>query len=60
LHLLLGVIGLSLLLWLIGKFRGPTASDPELRDAVRCGCGWRGEVSKYARRCPKCGEEIPR
>jgi len=59
LHLLLALIGLMLLLWLIDKIRGPRDDDDEINVAVRCGCGWSGEVSKYARRCPKCGMAIP-
>ncbi len=23
--------------------------------ASRCACGWRGQVSRYSPRCPRCG-----
>ena len=28
------------------------------RQATCHACGWQGRVSKYARRCPKCNEDV--
>jgi hypothetical protein len=58
LHALLGVIGLFLAMTLLDKLRRKDAGDPTLHVDVRCACGWRGSVSKYARRCPKCGGDV--
>jgi hypothetical protein len=36
--------------------RRPAASD--IHEDKRCGCGWRGRVSKYNKKCPKCGSQL--
>ncbi len=57
-HALLGVIALAILLSILDRFRRKETSDPELHVDVRCACGWFGQVSRYARRCPKCGGDV--
>jgi uncharacterized membrane protein YqjE len=58
LHALLGVIGLFVLMTIVEKIRGKPAADTSLNVDVRCACGWKGSVSKYTRRCPKCGGDV--
>ena len=58
LQLLLGLIGLFVVMTLIDKLRGKPGGDPALNVDAQCACGWRGSVSKYSRRCPKCGGDV--
>lgn len=49
------VVGLVLLIVLLkAVFKKDKASDHH--QSVACRCGWRGQVSKYAGRCPKCNQ----
>jgi hypothetical protein len=31
---------------------------PSIGQHVRCPCGWAGQVSRYAGRCPRCNEPL--
>jgi hypothetical protein len=49
-----GIVVLAILIKLFGK------SEPnEHVQAVEClGCGWQGQVSRYAGRCPQCNTPL--
>ncbi|MCP4867729.1 MAG: hypothetical protein GY898_03310 [Proteobacteria bacterium] len=58
----LALIGISSL-FTIGRFMfggKKTAGSDNLAPASCLGCGWQGNVSKYHRTCPKCGNNITR
>ncbi len=40
--------------------RKESAVGGKLQAASCIGCGWKGNVSKYHRQCPKCGNSITR
>ena len=58
-HLVIGFIALmvSLKLWDVLKGK---AVEPDHYESARCGCGWKGRVSKFTRTCPKCNNDIVR
>jgi len=52
-------IGLPVL-WAIVKrlFKKQKKDDPH-RQTIRCdSCGWQGQISRYAGKCPKCSEPL--
>lgn len=53
----IGVGALILLGFLKKLFSGQKTSEHV--QVVRCnGCGWQGQVSKYAGKCPKCSQPL--
>jgi len=46
-----GLVAIRLLRWVFGH--RPRGSSYMI-DATCPACGWRGQVSKYARQCPAC------
>ncbi len=43
------------------KSKGGGGRDPGAVSAAGClGCGWNGDVSRYHRTCPRCGNSITR
>ncbi len=52
------VFGFALGLWNKFTRRQESAVGGKLSDASCIGCGWKGQVSKYHRQCPKCGNSI--
>ena len=52
------VIGLLILVALLKKIFSKSKSDAYAQQ-VRCDkCGWKGKVSKYAGRCPRCNNPL--
>jgi predicted Zn-ribbon and HTH transcriptional regulator len=58
--LLLAGIGAALLIvarlviWIVKKKERAQLFEP----VVCSGCGWRGQVSRYAGRCPQCNQPL--
>ena len=49
-----GIVVLATLIKLFGKSESSEHVQP-----VEClGCGWQGQVSRYAGRCPKCNNPL--
>ena len=42
--------------WLVKLLTGKKP-DPHTQQ-VKCQCGWQGQVSRYAGRCPRCNEPL--
>lgn len=54
----IGIIALWIF-WKITQSLFKTDEVSEHRQTVRCpGCGWQGQVSRYAGRCPQCNEPL--
>lgn len=51
------IVGFAVFNWLSSK-KGSTTGG--LAQARCIACGWEGNVSKYHRTCPKCGNQITR
>ena len=52
------VVGLFILVRILrGLFRN-TSSSPLFQLAACPDCGWRGQVSRYAGRCPQCNRPL--
>lgn len=54
-------IGLAviLIIWKIVKALFMTEEMSEHAQIVKCqSCGWQGQVSRYAGKCPKCSEPL--
>jgi predicted Zn-ribbon and HTH transcriptional regulator len=49
------VLGVIMLRMIFRLFRR-SGSNPNIESVVCSGCGWRGSVSRYAGRCPRCNE----
>ncbi len=55
---LIGLVAL-VIIWKIVKNFFTTEEVSEHAQIVRCrNCGWQGQVSRYAGRCPKCNEPL--
>jgi len=55
----IGIIAaFSVINWLSRK--GKAAAESKLTSASCLVCNWKGNVSKYHRTCPKCGNSITR
>lgn len=53
-----GVIGLLILVILLKRFFSGSKTGAYAQQ-VRCDqCGWQGQVSKYAGRCPRCNNPL--
>ena len=52
------IVGFSIYNWLSAK--KAAAGEGGLTRARCIGCGWEGNVSKFHRTCPKCGNQITR
>jgi len=51
-------VGLVIVIGLVRRLFRTTAASP-LFQPVRCrDCGWRGQVSRYAGRCPQCNQPL--
>lgn len=51
---LLGLLGV-VLLWLLLRRK---KTKPWIQTATCAACGWRGQVSRYAGRCPSCNAPL--
>jgi hypothetical protein len=51
------VAGVLVVAGLLLGFLRPKKERPDYQ-SVECGCGWKGQVSRYAGRCPKCNEKL--
>jgi hypothetical protein len=51
-------VGLFILISIIRRIFGSKAGDQHFQDVVCVGCGWRGQVSRYAGRCPQCNQSL--
>jgi hypothetical protein len=59
LHLTIALVVVLLLLIGLQSLRKEATPGQEIFVKASCsGCGWRGKMSKYQRKCPKCGGEI--
>ncbi len=60
-HLLIAgsvALGLLILIGIVKSIFKKEKVNPHTQTA-RCGsCGWQGQVSRYAGRCPKCNEPL--
>lgn len=58
-HLMFGAIGLLVVLMILQSLRKKRDDLGALNVPAWCAaCGWKGSVSKYVRKCPKCGGEV--
>ena len=59
-QIILGLVIFSVAISAWNKFsrRNESAVGGKLSAAHCMGCGWKGNVSKYHRQCPKCGNAI--
>jgi predicted Zn-ribbon and HTH transcriptional regulator len=48
------VAGVVVLAWIIRRALRRNKPNPLFEPAVCPDCGWRGQVSRYAGRCPQC------
>lgn len=53
-----GVIAGIFLLILIGKIFGGKKKEEHFQNVSCSKCGWQGQVSKFAGRCPKCNQPL--
>jgi hypothetical protein len=61
LHLIIVLVAFAGLMKVWGLvFIDKTNEGEEHYEAARCTCGWRGQVSKYTRKCPVCNNAIIR
>jgi hypothetical protein len=51
------VIAAAVVLLLLLVILRPRKPSPNF-EKVSCGCGWSGEVSRYAGKCPKCNASL--
>lgn len=54
-----GAIVLLVALKLLSAILNNNDAKEALYEHRRCDCGWRGQVSKHAPICRKCGSNIP-
>ena len=54
------IVAVFVLLRALDWFRSRRKVDDANNFDGRCGCGWKGKVSKFARKCPMCNDEIIR
>jgi len=53
------LFSLAISAWnMLNKKPATSAAGGKLSPAHCMGCGWKGNVSKYHRQCPKCGNAI--
>ena len=52
------LVGLILLIGVLVKVFGRKREDPHTQAVICSGCGWKGRVSTYAGRCPKCNQPL--
>ena len=52
------VVGLLILVALLKKIFSKPKSDVYAQQVLCDQCGWRGKVSKYAGRCPRCNNPL--
>jgi predicted Zn-ribbon and HTH transcriptional regulator len=52
------VAGVVLLVWIIRRTVRRKPPSPLFEPAVCPDCGWRGQVSRYAGRCPQCNRPL--
>lgn len=55
-HVLQAVIVVVLLRAVWGFIRPKKAAPSSTTAPAACGCGWRGQASRHAPRCPRCGK----
>ena len=51
------VIAILVVLSWLKKLLSGRQADPHSQQ-VKCRCGWQGQVSRYAGRCPRCNEPL--
>jgi hypothetical protein len=57
--LIIGIlIGIPIILWILGKIFRKKEDDSYKQSAFCKSCGWTGQVSRYAGRCPKCNQPL--
>jgi len=52
------VIGLVVLVWAIRRLMSKKGSSRLFQPAHCIDCGWSGQVSRYAGRCPQCNRPL--
>ena len=52
------VVGLLILWSIVKKLFKKDETDEHMQKVTCKGCGWQGQVSRYAGRCPKCNEPL--
>ncbi|MBI5570992.1 MAG: hypothetical protein HY914_13695 [Desulfomonile tiedjei] len=50
------ILGLMIILSRRGRTKAPESSAHEHKECLAC--GWSGQVSKFHRKCPNCGDTI--
>ena len=48
------LIGARLVIWIVKRKDG----NQHFQSVTCGGCGWRGQVSRYAGRCPQCNQPL--
>jgi hypothetical protein len=43
---------------LFGSRDGKSQAGPSTHERKRCACGWEGLVSRFVKKCPKCGSPV--
>jgi hypothetical protein len=57
LGILAGVVLLTF--WLVARLKGkPDAAGPGYVFKECAACGWKGQASKFHRKCPNCGDTL--
>lgn len=52
------IVALFFVISILRKFFGRKESSPHVQTARCNNCGWKGQVSRYAGKCPKCGQPL--
>ena len=52
------VVGGLLVLYVLAKALFKEKKSEHIQTASCLSCGWRGQVSRYAGRCPKCNDPL--
>jgi hypothetical protein len=52
------VVGLLLLVWILRMVFGKRRGNPHFQPVACPDCGWHGQVSRYAGRCPQCNRPL--
>jgi predicted Zn-ribbon and HTH transcriptional regulator len=53
-----GVIVVVIFIMLIMKIFSKKEPSVHMQNVICRSCGWKGQVSRYAGRCPKCSEPL--
>ncbi len=43
---------------LFGSKDKKSQTGPSTHEHRRCACGWEGQVSRFVKKCPKCGSPV--